>query len=148
MRLQTNSDAAYLLSSNTWRRATGYHYCGSHNEKINVPIHILAKIIKNVMALVNEAEIPSLYINAQLVMIFFQTIIDMGHLQPPAIIRTDNKTACRIVTGTMKHQQSKPIDMCFDWHKANIVSTNKNKLKLAGGTENLANYNSKHHKGS
>ena len=61
------------------------------------------------MASAMEVEIAALYINAQVVIVFCQTLIDIGHPQPPIIICTNNKTTCGIVNGTMKQRRSKPI---------------------------------------
>ena len=71
MILHTNSNAAYLVAQNAHSRAGRYHYCGNQaGTQFNGPIHVLAKIIKNVMASAMEAEIAALYINAQRVMEF------------------------------------------------------------------------------
>ena len=55
MQLQFNSDAAYLVHKNARSRASGYHFLGNHDGKFNGPIHILAKIIRAVMASAAEA---------------------------------------------------------------------------------------------
>ena len=149
MILHNDSDAAYLVATNTRSRAAGYHYCGSRDgTQFNGPIHVLAKIIKNVRASAMEAEIAALYINAQALIVFRQTLIDMGHPQPPTVIRTDNKTACGIVNGTMKQRRSKAIDMRFHWLKDCVNAHKQIKITWAPGTKNLADYGSKHHPGS
>ena len=102
MILHTDSDAAYLVAPGARSRAGGYHYLGNRDHTLfNGPIHVLAKIIKNVMASAMEAEIAALYMNAQLVIEFRQTLADMGHPQPPTLVGTDNESACGILTGTM-----------------------------------------------
>ena len=147
MILHTDLDAAYLVASNTRSQAAIYHYCDSHNgRQFNGPIHVLAKIIKKVMTTTMEAEIAALYINTQVVIVFRQTLIHMGHPQPPIIICTDNKTACDSVIGTIKQQHSKPIDMHFHWLKDYV--NKQTKIKLVPGAESLADYSSKHHLGS
>ena len=72
----------------------------------------------------------------------------MGHPQPPIDIRTDNKTACGIVNGTMKQRRSKAIDMRFHWLKDRVNAHKQINITWAPGTENLADYGSKHHPGS
>ena len=44
---------------------------------------------------------------AQLVMEYRQILHNMGHPQPPTLMRTDNNTAHGLVTGTMKQKRSK-----------------------------------------
>ena len=100
------------------------------------------------MASAMEAEIAAMYMNAQLLVGFRQTLEDMGHPQPPTLIRTDNKTACGIMDGTMKQKRSKAIDMRFHWLKDRVTNHKQFKIQWASGKENLADYFSKHHLGS
>ena len=79
----------------------------------NGAFYVLANIIKNVMTSAMEAEIDALYENAKKVIEFRQVLTDMGHPQPPTLIRTDNKTACGILHGTMKQKRSKAINMRY-----------------------------------
>ena len=58
MILQADSDAAYLVAPEARSRAGGYHFLGSNYHTLfNGPIHVLAKLIKNVMSSEMEAEI-------------------------------------------------------------------------------------------
>lgn len=112
MILQTDSYKTYQVATNARGQAARYHYCRSQDgTQFNGPIHVIAEIIKNVMASAMEVKIAALYINAQALIVYWQTLIDMGHPQPPTVIPTDNKTACGIVNGTIKQQRSKAIDM-------------------------------------
>ena len=71
MIIHTDLDTAYLVAINERSQAAGYHYCGSYDGKqFNRPIHVLAKIIKNIMASEMEAEIAALYINAHAVIVY------------------------------------------------------------------------------
>ena len=87
----------------------------------------------------------ALYINAQRIMESGTTLIDMGNPQPPTVLCTDIKTACGIITGTMKQKQSKAIDMQFNWLKYCVCEQTQLQIKRATGSENLANYTTKHH---
>lgn len=112
MILNANSDAAYLVARNARSRAGGYHYCGSKDGKLfNGAFYSFAKIIKSVMASAMEAKIAALFINAQKLVKYRQTLQDIGHPQPPTPICTDNLSACGIINGTMKQKRSKSIDM-------------------------------------
>ena len=109
---------------------------------------MLAKIIKNVMASAMEAEIAALYLNAQLVVEFRQTLTDMGHPQPTTQIRTDNESACGILTGTMRQKRSKAIDMRFHWLRDRVQNHKQFDIRWAPGATNFGDYPTKHHPGS
>eukprot|EP00957_Ditylum_brightwellii_P081699 6215598-Ditylum_brightwellii.AAC.1 len=40
---------------------------------------------------------------------------EMGHVQPPTPIMTDNSTACGIINRTVKQCRTRTIDMRFYW---------------------------------
>ena len=91
MILMADSDAAYLVAPQARSRAGGYHFLGSKdNTMFNGAFYVLARVIKNVMASVMEAKLAALYENAQKIIIFQRTLIDMGHPKPPTDIHTDN----------------------------------------------------------
>ena len=66
-----------------------------------------------------EAKIRAMYMNAQKLVEYRHILTDIGHPQTPTLIRTDNKTACGILTGTMRQKASKCIDMNFHWLGSN-----------------------------
>jgi hypothetical protein len=146
MILQTDSDAAYLVMPNARSRAGGYHFLGSKDRTLfNAAFYVLARVIKNVMGSAMEAEIAAMYENAQKIIEFRQTLHDMGHPQPPTLIRTDNRTACGIVNGTMKQKRSKAIDMRYHWMKQRTNENDDFVIEWAPGKFNLADYPTKHH---
>jgi hypothetical protein len=146
MQIQADSDASYLVAPNARSRAGGYHWLGSNDGKLfNGPIYVLAKIIKHVMGSAMEAEIRAMYMNAQKLVEYRQTLTDMGHPQKPTLIRTDNKTACGILTGSMKQKASKCIDMNFHWLGDRTVNQKQFKIEWAPGHTNLGDYPTKHH---
>ena len=149
MILHADSDAAYLVARNARSRAGGYHYCGSKDGKLfNGAFYCLAKIIKNVMACAMEAEITALFMNAQKLVEYRQTLHDMGHPQPSTPICTDNSSACGIINGTMKQKRSKSIDMRWNWLKDRTVNQKQFSISWASGKTNLADYPTKHHPAS
>ena len=108
MLYKIDSDAAYLVCPEAKSRAGGYHYLGNKDDNLfNGPIYVLAKIIKNVMASAAEAEVTGLFMNAQQAVPMRLTLKDMGHKQPPTPLRTDNKTAQKILSGVYKRQTIK-----------------------------------------
>ena len=61
MLYKIDSDAAYLVCLEARSRASGYHYLGNADDNLfNRPIHVLAKIIKNVMSSAAESEVAGL----------------------------------------------------------------------------------------
>ena len=68
----------------------------------------------------------------------------MGHKQPPTPLMTDNSTAEGIMNETVRQKCSKAIDMRFYWLQDRI-RPGQFKLYWRPGTENYADYFSKHH---
>ena len=68
-----HSDASYLSVPSACSRAGGYFFLSSKSKPdtpysdapLNGPIHVISKIIKNVMGLAVEAKIGAGYINAR-----------------------------------------------------------------------------------
>ena len=66
MILQLDSDASYLVCPEVRSRIGGYFSLwDKDNTLFNGPIHVLAKIIKGVMASASEAEVAALFMNAR-----------------------------------------------------------------------------------
>lgn len=73
--------------------------------KFNDPELILAKIIKNAMTSVAEAEVVTIYLNAQAALAIRQCLIKLGHPQAPTPLKIDTVTARGILTGTIKQKR-------------------------------------------
>ena len=145
MLYKIDSDAAYLVCPKARSRAGGYHYLGSADGNLfNGPIHVLAKIIKNVMSSAAEAEVAGLFMNAQHAVPLRLTLEDMGHPQPPTPLRTDNLTAQGILSGIYKRKRSKWNDMNFHWIRCR-VKQKQFKVNWAPGKENFGDAPTKHH---
>ena len=71
-------------------------------------------------------------------------LAEMGHLQPPTPMATDNTAANSIVNGTEKHKIYREIDMRFYWVRDRI---RKNYFHIfwEEGKKNLTDYVTKHH---
>jgi hypothetical protein len=80
-------------------RAGGHHFLSENvaNPSNNGAIYNEASIIKLVMSSAAEAEIGALYINARKGVEECNILEEMGHLQPPTPVQTDNSTADDIV---------------------------------------------------
>jgi hypothetical protein len=150
MVLTIDSDAAYLVAAKARSRAAGFFYLGNKdNQLFNGPIYVLTKIIQAVMSSAAEAECGGLYLNAKEAVPMRNTLIELGHPQPPngTPIRTDNSTADGIMNRTVKPKRSKSMDMRF-WWLVDRVEQNQFRIFWAPGSVNLADYFSKKHPAS
>ena len=119
---------------------------GNKDETIqnNGAIHVVARIIKNVVSSAAEAEIAAVFINAKEAVPIRQSLEEMGHPQPPTEIITDNQAAHGILNKSCKQTRSKAIDMNYYWVRDRIEQ-GQFKLTWKTGAENLADYFTKHH---
>ena len=62
-----------------------------------------------------EAELAALYITAQKLVLTRKTIIEMGWLQSPTPIQTDNTTAESVVNNKIFTKKKKSIDLRLHW---------------------------------
>ena len=145
MILSIDSDAAYLVEPEARSRAGGFIYLGNRDGKlINGSIHVLAKVIKNVVSSASEAELAALFMNARLALPLRVTLEELGHKQPATRLKTDNSTANGIINGTIKQNRSKGIDMRYYW-LVDRVQQGQFEVYWAPGACNLADYFTKHH---
>jgi hypothetical protein len=91
-----------------------------------------------------EAEMGALFYNAKEAAWLRTTLEDMGHPQPATPIQTDNACAAGIANGTVKQRRSKAIDMRFYWIR-DRVAQGQFVVHWRRGTDNLADYFTKHH---
>jgi hypothetical protein len=113
MLLNLHSDASYLSESEARSRAGGIAFMSNNNNNppMNVAIHVHSSIMKNVVASAAEAKIGALFHNGQDACTLRQTLIEIGHPQPPTPLQTDNQCADGIINDTVKQRRSKAIDM-------------------------------------
>ena len=146
MILHVHSDASYLSETEARSRAGGISFLGDDSSQphINGAIHVHSSILKNVVSSAAEAEIGALFHNAQDACTLRQTLIDLGHPQPATPIQTDNACANGIMNDTVKQKRSKAIDMRYYWLK-DRVKQEMFRVHWEPGTENKADYFTKHH---
>ena len=115
MILKIHSDASYLSEPEAKSRAGGYFYLGNKDNSMqnNGAIHILAKLIKNVVSSAAEAEIAAIFMNAKEAVPIRTTLVEMNHPQPETEIITDNLAAQGILNKSCKQTRSKAIDMNY-----------------------------------
>ncbi len=148
MRLILWSDASYLSESNARSRAGGLHYLSDPGLPDIVPINgaidIISTIIPTVVSSVAEAELASLFLNAQQAMATCTTLSDLGYTQTATPIITDNTTAKGIADQSVRLKRSKAIDMRYFWI-TDRVKQGQFAIHWGPGTANLADYFTKIH---
>ena len=100
--------------------------------------------MKNVVSSAAEAEVGALFHNAQDACTLRQTLLDLGHQQPPTAIQTDNACADGIMNQTVKQKRSKAIDMRYYWLRDRVEQL-QFRILWQPGTTNKADYFTKHH---
>ena len=80
---------------------------------MNGIIHVVCKILRDLMASAAEAELVSLFDNDQDVAPISNTLFEINHPQPPTLIKVDNSTAVGISNEATKQRMSKAMDMQF-----------------------------------
>jgi hypothetical protein len=153
MILHIHSDASYLPKPESRSRASGHFILsdmptdptkGPTKPRPNGAIHTVCHILRNVMASAAESKVGALFLNCQEAIPLRNTLIKLGHPQPPIPLQTDNTTTAGFTKDTMKQKRSKAMDMCFHWIKC-CVRQKYFRVYWRPGSENLANYHTKHH---
>jgi hypothetical protein len=119
MVLAVHSNASYLSKPKTQSQAGGHFFLSSNTTvpPNNGAILNIAHIIKNVMSSATEAELAGLYIMACKAFYIRIRIIleELGHIQPPTPLQTDNAMADGVINGKVQPKQTKAMDMRFHW---------------------------------
>jgi hypothetical protein len=103
--LRIHSDASYLSVLNARSRLGGLLFLGNkppEQDKLNGSIPNVASVIKNVVASVAESEVGACFHNAQSGAPLRVMLTELGHIQPPTPLHTDNSTAFGILNETIK----------------------------------------------
>jgi hypothetical protein len=149
MKLAIHSDASYLSEPKARSRAGGHMFmAGSEEIPINNGAVLnISQIIKAVMSSAAEAELGALFINAKTAVSIRQTLEEMGHPQPRTPIQTDNSTAHALLTNRILPKALKAMDMRFNWLRCRDAQ-GQFRFYWRPGTQNLADYWTKHHPAS
>ena len=146
------SDAAYLVLPHAKSRMAGFYYLSNHiptsatpSPPRNIPFNIECKTIKNAVASAAEAETNGLFHNARESLPIRHTLIGMGHPQPPTPIKTDNSTAISFIQSNIKQKRSKAWDMHLHWLRNREKRNSEFQFYWDKGTNNDADYHTKHH---
>ena len=145
MILKIHSDAAYLAASKARSQSGSFIFLGNiDGSLINGFIHVIAKILKNVLASASEAEISALFNCAKKEVPMRFTLIEIGHTQPPTPMCTNNSTTNGIMNATITQNLSKAIGMRFYWLR-DRVKQGQFHIYWAPSSVNLTDYFTKHH---
>jgi hypothetical protein len=149
MKLAIHSDASYLSKPKARSRAGGHMFmAGSDKIPINNGAVLnISQIIKAVMSSAAEAEIGALFINAKTAVSMRCTLEELGHSQPRTPIQTDNSTAHALLTNKILPKALKAMDMRFHWLRCRGAQ-DQYRFYWRPGTQNLADYWTKHHPAS
>ena len=94
-----------------------------------------------------EAELGALFINAKTAVWMRQTLEELGHPQPRTPMQTDNSTAHALLTNKILPKALKAMDMRFHWLRDRDAQ-GQYRFYWRPGTQNLADYFTKHHPAS
>jgi hypothetical protein len=155
MYLHIHSDASYLSEIRARSRAGGYFFLSDRPKKLppaptgtppplNGAIHVHSSIMRSVLSLATEAETGALFHNAKDAAPFRITLIKLKHPQGATPIQTNNACASGIINDTVKQCRSKAMDMRFYWIK-DRVAQGQYVVHWRKGSDNLADYFTKHH---
>jgi hypothetical protein len=146
MILHIHSDALYLsvLHARSCIDGLFFRQHTPEQEKLNGSILNVASIIKNVVASAAESEVGACFHNAQSGAPLRVTLTELGHIQPPTPLRTDNSTPFVILNETIKQKRSKAIYMRYHW-LTDRVRQQQFDVYWRPGRENLGDYHTKHH---
>jgi hypothetical protein len=157
MALHVHSDASYLSEKKARSRAGGIFFLSDKltpPDKAPLPdatpppnngaIHVHSSIMSSVLSSATEAEIGALFFNGKEAAMLRNTLRDMGHPQTATPIQTDNACAAGIANDTVKQRRSKAMDMRFYWIR-DRVRQGHFLIHWRKGTDNLADYFTKHH---
>jgi len=157
MVLHVDADASYLSETKARSRAAGYHFLSSQptdptkppgpNDPLppsNGAIAVPCQILREVLSSAAEAELAGLFHNGKEACPLRITLEELGHVQPPTPIQTDNSTAAGIANDTVKQKRSKAIDMRFYWVR-DRVRQGQFIVHWKKGSLNKADYFTKHH---
>jgi hypothetical protein len=99
------------------------------------------------MSSATEAETAALFINANTAVSMCTTLKESGHPQTQTLMQTNNSTAHALLTNKILPKALKAMDMQFHWLRCRDAQVHF-KYYWRPGTQNLADYWTKHHPAS
>ena len=112
--LIVDTDAAFLILLGAKSRFAGHFMLearpnkyAEHDPRLNAPILLTCKTIKNIVCSATKTECGGLFDNGQMAVIIRRTLAAMWHKQHPTKIKNDNDTANSFVHSTIRLKRSK-----------------------------------------
>ena len=133
----------FFLSKNP-QDLTKYPYI---SPPLNIPLHIIYKILRNAMSSTAEAKLYDAFLAASEAAPICTTLVELGHLQPPIPIQVNNSTYAGLSNDTIRQKRTKYVDMKIYWLQDTLAS-GKFFVYWQPGKDNLANYPTKSHSAS
>jgi hypothetical protein len=96
------------------------------------------------MSSATEAELTGLYIMVRKAIYIIIILEELGHIQPPTPLQTDNAMADGVINGKVQPKQTKAMDMRFHW-LCDQECQQQFCIYWRPGKLNCANYWTKHH---
>ena len=154
MHLWAHTDASYLSETKARSRAGGFYYLSDKPSlpilsndpppPLNGAIAVKSKIIDAVMSSAQEAETGAGFYNAKELLPLRQTLEELGHPQGPTPLQFDNISATQILKNEVSQKRSKAMDMRYYWLR-DRAKQQQFHIHWKKGTQNLADYFTKHH---
>ena len=152
MQLHIDSDAAYLVLPKARSRGAGHFYLSdkiADNHSIptptpNGPILTECVTLRNVMSSAAEAEVGTVHHNGKVAVPIITALNEMGHLQGPIPLKTDNLTAEGFLNKKIRQKRSKSFEMRFHW-MIDRIQQGQFWVYWDKGINNWADYFTKHH---
>ena len=149
MILHIHSDGSYLSVPKARSRAVGHFFLSSNTSDPakcppNRPVHVIFKILRNVMGSAAETEVGDSYITGQESIPLHQALEKMGNPQLPTPMQVENTFSVGFANVTVKQKISKAIDMHFYWIQY-LAKQGQFIIYWRPGTQNLGDYHTKHH---
>jgi len=154
MQLYTYSDSSYLSEPKARSRGAGFYYLSDtpadpnipppHPPPLNGALHVVSKIMRNVMGSAAEAEIAAAYMTAREAVPITTTLEELGHPQSPTPIQVDNTTCAGFANDTIKQKRTKSIDMNHYWLQ-DRTRLGQILVYWRAGCYDYADYHTKHH---
>jgi hypothetical protein len=117
--------------------------------KDNIPLNIgailnILQIIQAVMSYAVDAELDAIFINTKTAISMHQALMELGYPQPCTPMQTNNATAHALLTNKILPKALKAMNVCFHWLRCGDTQ-GPICYYWRPGTQNLADYFTKHH---
>ena len=151
MILHVDSDAAYLVAPKAKSRIAGHYYFKNNiinPSQKNHPVLVECRCLRHVVSSAAEAEVASIYYNAQNIILHRRILHALGHPQPPIPLKTDNSTANGFIHNNIHLRKSKAWDMRYHWLREKELHKQIHIHWKHGKDDkdpNMADYHTKHH---